>query len=152
MANDINEPGDNVVPIEAARKAAEPPPIDAEARTNLLRQFWTDVLMQIVDTPRFLEFMERNYTVMKGVDEDTKTVHVQVIEKPVGPAKIKLSVEQMMAIGQACLRNGIKNTSEFVRFLAKVLDVEEPGIVPATEEDFRKFMNQQDLKSKLDPV
>lgn len=140
---------DNVVSIDRTQNT---PVVDQEEqRKALTRAFWTDVLMQIVDTPKFLEWFDASYTVMKGMDEETKTIHVQVIEKPpIDKAKYHIPNDQIFKIQVACMQSGVRDSTGLLKRILKILGQEMPLVQMANESDLKNAVSQEDLKSKLD--
>lgn len=136
----------NVTPIESARKAS---PLTSEQQHELQKAFWTDVLNQIVDTPRFLTFMEANYLIEKGVDEETKTIHVRITEKP--PVMPTLSAEQLFALHQTLMSSGVKDAVSVVKRILQIINHTEPLVQLASEGDLKQTLEQKNLKDKLDP-
>lgn len=137
----------NVVPIQSARPGT---PLSDAQMAELKKQFWTDVLNQIIDTPRFIEFIDANYTIMKGVDEETKTIHINVIEKPpIERAKQLLTPEQVFKIRVLC--SSVRDPGTLTNKILEVIGQESSLITTATDADVNAAIQQESLKNKLDP-
>lgn len=139
---------DNIIPIERAKvqPAAE---AMADMSKDAKQLFWSNALMKLTESARFIEFVDANYTIGLHKDEETKTVDVLVIENPtiVGP---KLANDQIFNIHIACLRAGAKEPSKLLASILKILGQDAPIVQPYDAADLDRAVNQEDLKSKLD--
>lgn len=135
-----------VIPIDNKSKDESP---TANMTVEARKIFWTGVLFQLVDSPRFLAFLDSNYSIGIFKDDALKTVEVQVVEKPVvvGPP---LSNDQIFKMRVACMQCGIHDDSKLLNRIMKILGQEETSSIIMPNEDIRKGVDHEMLKSKLD--
>lgn len=137
----------DITPIESHKNVQESPTanMDTEAKKN----FWTGVLYKLVESKRFLEFLDNNYVIGVHKDDEAKTVDVLVTEKPVsvGP---KLAGDQVFKIQAACMQAGARDTAALVKRIMGILGQEESLIISSSDADVRKGIDHDVLKSKLD--
>jgi hypothetical protein len=104
------------------------------------RDFWTNVLYQLTDSQRFLNFLDSNYSIVIQKNDEEKTVNILVTEKPtaVGP---KLSGEQIFKMQATCMNAGAKDSADLVRRLLKILGQEDGRLVTtASDADLNKLI------------
>jgi len=145
MNDQNNEENGEVIPLHKAESAdpvADLAPQMTEAQLALKKAFWTDVINQVVDTPRFLEFMDANYHIERAIDEETKTIHVRITEKP---PVLKITGQQIFQLHHACISHGIKDATKLIEWIMKILGGDSPLVTPAEEKQL------QALRDKLDP-
>lgn len=122
---------DDITPIESGRKNQD----EVTGKTEEAKRiFWSQALMKLTESQRFLEFIDRNYVIGIHKDEETKTVEVRVVEKPVisGPP---LSAEQRFKLHVACLRSGAKDPMTLMNHIFKLLGQEPPSKIISSVDD-----------------
>jgi hypothetical protein len=139
--------GADIVPIKKPVEEQVPTPAQmTEAQLAIKRAFWTDVLNQVIDTPRFLNFMDNNYRIERAVDEETKTIQIRITEKI---PKLDITGEQIFKLHHACISHGIKDASKLIERIIQILGGTASSIVtPAEEEEMKRV---QQLRDSLDP-
>ena len=118
--------------------------------TDAKKAFWTNVLYKLVESRRFLEFLDANYVIGVHKNDEAKTVDVLVTEKPVtvGP---KLAGDQIFKIQAACLKAGARDTAALVKNIMTVLGQEKNLIIGVTNDvEVQNGIDHDLLKSKLD--
>jgi hypothetical protein len=132
--------------IEPQQAASPTDGMDTEAK----KSFWTNVLYKLVESRRFLEFLDANYVIGVHKNDEDKTVDVLVTEKPVsvGP---KLAGDQIFKIQAACLKAGARDTAALVKSIMSVLGQEESLIIGISSDvAVQNGIDHDLLKSKLD--
>lgn len=149
MSDQNKEGNGEVIPLHKADSAdlstdpvADPKPVMTEAQLAIKKAFWMDVLGQVIDTPRFIEFMDANYHLERAIDEENKTIHIRVTEKP---PVLKITGQQIFQLHHACISHGVKDATKLIEWIMKILGGDSPLVTPAEEQQL------QSLRDKLDP-
>lgn len=139
---------DDVTPIEHARNKNQV--AETGATLEAKKKFWSEALMQLTESKRFLEFVDANYTIGIHKDDETKTVEVQVIEKPTvaGPP---LTADQTFKLHVACARAGAKDPLVLLRQILRILGQEPPSAIisPSGEAELKQAIAAADAQDKL---
>ena len=151
-------------------KILELTPDEIKARAEQAKKdFYLAIFIQLNGFQRYQNFVEKNYNIEKGVDENSHQIHVRVSEKPELAQPIYISKSHIFAAHAACKRMGVKHPAPLLNLLVSVFSTpnpeevsepEEPRIIPATEGDMKTVIDltknkafvqsQELLKKKLD--
>lgn len=119
--------------------------IDLEATDQAKKDLWLAIFLQLNQFPLFSEFINANYEIRKGIDEEKKVVEVQVVQKSKVTHPVWLTLEHTHA-ASLVLENrfGVKNASQVVNailtiFATPEIKKDESRIVAATEEDLKQL-------------
>ncbi len=119
------------------------------------------IMFLLNQSEKFLQFVEENFDIQCGANEETKTIDLVVIEKPVAE-KIDyrvdgytLDVPAQLKATMILKHNGCTRTAETLKSLIKIItgeDIDKPKLVTsATKADVEKELDiQKNSKIILD--
>ena len=108
------------------------------------KQIWYGIFDQLSQSKRFIKFIDDNYSIVEERDEETKTIEIKVIEKPVavGPA---LTSSQLVRLGKIMSTAGCKDVSGTMNKLLVALGQDEEASGLDLSNDVNKALKQTKL-------
>lgn len=114
-----------------------------ESASAVRKDRWLAIFIELSRSPRFAKFVEDNYVISDGIDEENRVITTTVVEKPlsVGP---RLSPVQLVNLGSLLMKSGCTDVSATVDAVIKLLGQEAGALISVADYDL------QNMKRKLD--
>lgn len=93
------------------------------AASDLSKDRWLSILLQLVNSHRFTKFIEDNYVIQDRIDEEEKTIETVVIENPVATGP-QLTSGQLSEIETLIRLSGCKHPNGVFKGIMKILGQE----------------------------
>lgn len=93
-----------------------------EDTPQALKDYWLSIFVQLANSERFSEFVNKNFHIVTNVDKETQSIETIVVETPVafGP---KLPLEQIAAMRKVLGKN--KNANKQIVAILEILGQED---------------------------